>query len=46
MFQLEARALSDEEEDKIVALWNELDLDFSPSVEELQQVWNALYETL
>lgn len=46
MFSLEGRVLSDEEKDTIVALWNEFDFDFAPSVEELKTVWNKLYETL
>lgn len=46
IYQLESRTLSDEEKDKIVAIYNDLEFNDCPSVEDLQAVWNALYETL
>ena len=46
LYQLEARTLSDEEKDKIVAIYNEMDFNDCPSVEDLKCVWDKLYETL
>lgn len=46
LYQLEARTLTDEEKNKIVAIYNDLEFNDCPSVEDLKAVWDKLYETL
>lgn len=46
IYQLEARTLSDNEKEMIVDIYNELELNDCPSVEDLQAVWNELYRRL
>lgn len=46
LYQLESRCLTDEEKDKIVAIYNDFGFNDCPSVEDLKAVWDALYETL
>lgn len=46
LYQLEARTLTDEEKNKIVAIYNNLEFNDCPSVEDLKTVWDMLYETL